>query len=397
MRIFTLGKKGVPLFFFAFFLMTGTYTYGQNCPVVVDEDGGASGNQQTVCYLSTVADLQATANGDSVAWYRTATSTNPIPANEILENATYYAGNVSATCNSRPAVEVTVINLGAPTPSFGSFFQPCEYSTSDISTVADLLATVDADDASYVLEAFLEEFSGSALDPNAQLVAGTSYFVGQRDPNADPSCPSTRIAIQYSPVLAVAPDGDTTQQFCEGATVADLQAQATSSNTTSFRWYSTATSNPALASSTPLVNGETYYASQIVNRTGSTQPPCESQDRFAVTVDLFDVDNPEPIEEQVCSSAIDNPTVDGLEDFLEAQASFYGYLTNGTFNPTIEEVLEDFQAANGIGVFTTSYTVTTDCGVAVVPISIEVIESQSAEAGTIENRTVSETSGVIFL
>jgi large repetitive protein len=278
MRIFTLGKMRVPLLFFAFILFSGTYSYGQeNCPTVAD-------NTQEFCYLSTVADLDATPDGDDVRWYRTATSTNPIPETELLQNGSYFAGNASRTCTNRVEVTVNVINLGAPTPSFGAFFQPCEYSTSDTSTVADLIATVDADDPSYILEAYLQEFSGTALDPATDLIAGTSYYVGQRDESANPSCPSTRVAIQYSPVLAVAPTGDSTQEFCEGATVADLEAEATSQNTTAFRWYSTATSNPALDPSTPLLDGETYYVSQIVNRTGSTQPPCESTDRFAVTV-----------------------------------------------------------------------------------------------------------------
>ncbi len=133
MRIFTLGKKGVPLLFFALFLFSGTYTFGQEtCPDVADEDAVAAGNQQTFCYLQTVADLKATANGDGVVWYRTADSPNAIPNNELLEdNTTYYAGNESGNCSEREAVEVTVINVGAPTPSFGSFFQPCEYGTSD--------------------------------------------------------------------------------------------------------------------------------------------------------------------------------------------------------------------------------------------------------------------------
>ena len=136
MRNFTLGSKGMPLFLFALFLFSGTYLYGQNCPTItVDDDASTAGIQQTYCYLQTVADLQANANGDGIRWYRTASSTNPIPSNEILEDGnTYYAGNVSGTCTSREAVTVTVTNLGAPTPAFGSFFQPCEYGTGDTST-----------------------------------------------------------------------------------------------------------------------------------------------------------------------------------------------------------------------------------------------------------------------
>ncbi|MGB7786998.1 MAG: hypothetical protein WBL27_12920, partial [Salinimicrobium sp.] len=398
MRNFTLGSKGMPFFLFALFLFSGTYLYGQNCPTItVDDDASTAGIQQTYCYLQTVADLQATANGDGIRWYRTASSTNPIPSNEILEDGnTYYAGNVSGTCTSREAVTVTVTNLGAPTPAFGSFFQPCEYGPGDSSSVQDLMNIVDADDPSYEIEVYTEEFSGNPLDPSVILVEGNSYFVGQTNP-AGANCPSTRVAIQYLPVLSIAPTGDEEQQLCLGATVADLQAEATTSLSQGFRWYSTMTSNPALDPSTPLVDGETYYATQITNRTNSNQPPCESRARFAVTVDLFDADNVDPIEVQVCSADINDPTVDGFNDFLTSQALLYSLPTDGSFDPTPAELVDQFRTANGIGTFSTDYTVTTDCGVAVVAISIEVIESQTAEAGTIANRTKSETDPLVIL
>ena len=105
------------------------------------------------------------------------------------------------------------------------------------------------------------------------------------------------------------------QQFCTGATVADLQAQATTSLSQGFRWYSTMTSNPALDPSTPLVDGETYYATQITNRTNSNQPPCESRDRFAVTVEVNGAITEET--QQFCQSLGDgnnfrNPEVQDL-------------------------------------------------------------------------------------
>ena len=55
---------------------------------------------------------------------------------------------------------------------------------------------VDADDPSYEIEVYTEEFSGDPLDPSVVLVEGNSYFVGQTNP-AGSNCPSTRVAIQY--------------------------------------------------------------------------------------------------------------------------------------------------------------------------------------------------------
>ncbi|MFD1079895.1 hypothetical protein, partial [Longispora fulva] len=62
----------------------------------------------------------------------------------------------------------------------------------------------------------------------------------------------------------------------------------------------------------------------------------------------------------------------------------------------IQELLSQYQN-QPIGTLTTTYTVTTTSGEESVVISVEVIQSQTAEAGTIADRTVSETSPVIVL
>ncbi|MGB7843842.1 MAG: hypothetical protein WBL21_13685, partial [Salinimicrobium sp.] len=384
MRNFTLGSKGMPIFLFALFLFSGTYLYGQDCPTItVDDDANTAGIQQTYCYLQTVADLQATANGDGIRWYRTATSTNPIPSNEILEDESiYYAGNESGTCTSREAVTVKVNNLGAPTPAFGAFFQPCEYGTADVTIVQDLMNIVDADVATYEIQVFTEEFSGDPLDPSVVLEEGKSYFVGQTNP-AGFNCPSTRVAIQYQPVLSIAPDGDANQQFCTGATVADLQVQATTPESQGFRWYSTPTSFPALDSSTPLVDGETYYASQITNRTNSNQPPCESRDRFAVTIELLTGDAGSPNTGIVCESDVQAtfPSNDAINNYLLALLD-EGVSRNGTFSPTADQLAQQYQSdADGLGDFTTTYTLGAEECAASVELTISVIPTEQANAG----------------
>jgi len=71
-----------------------------------------------------------------------------------------------------------------------------------------------------------------------------------------------------------APTGDGTQELSIGNLVSDLVATGTA-----IQWYPSATSMTALASSTPLISGNIYYASQTV--TG-----VESVLRLAVTVTL---------------------------------------------------------------------------------------------------------------
>src|SRR5690606_27798042 len=112
MQNFTLGKKGISMLFLTFILLIGSLpSYGQTCPTVSD-------NTQEFCdALATVADLQATDTGGGISWYDNQISTNPIPANEILQNnKIYYAGaNNGTTCpGSRQTVSVTVINTNPP-------------------------------------------------------------------------------------------------------------------------------------------------------------------------------------------------------------------------------------------------------------------------------------------
>ncbi|AWH85272.1 hypothetical protein HYN59_09140 [Flavobacterium album] len=78
-----------------------------------------------------------------------------------------------------------------------------------------------------------------------------------------------------------APVADAAQTFCQGATVADLQATGSV-----ISWYGTATGGTALSSTTALATGTTYYAS--VTPAGG----CESTTRTAVTVTITTAEVP---------------------------------------------------------------------------------------------------------
>jgi len=264
-------------------LTTSFSSFGQeNCPIV------ANTSPADFCYLSSVADLNSatgtTISSGTIAWYRTIDSANPIPNDELLQDGDYFAGDESGTCTTgRVPVSVTVNTPAAPTQTTaGATFDPCQSSIDDINTVSEIIARF-APLAGYDIEVFDDEFGTTVLGSGDILIPEASYYVGQRNLTATPSCPSLRIAIRYSPILALEPTGEATQIFCEGATVADLEASGIN------RWYSTAKSQPALEGSTPLMNGETYFASQIVNKSDSSNPPCESVDRFEVTVTVNNI------------------------------------------------------------------------------------------------------------
>ena len=77
--------------------------------------------------------------------------------------------------------------------------------------------------------------------------------------------------------IPLAPTGTTPQYLPATATVASLAATGTA-----IRWYAAATGGSALASTTALTDGSTYYATQTING-------CESVTRLAVTAYLAPV------------------------------------------------------------------------------------------------------------
>ncbi|SDS05009.1 gliding motility-associated C-terminal domain-containing protein [Christiangramia echinicola] len=383
MQNFTFGRKGLNWFLFAFILFVGNLSasYAQNCPTL-------NSNSDNFCYLDRVSELDAYANdgGDGIRWYRSATPTaseSPIPDDEILQTGTYYAGNDSGDCATRPAFDVTVDDLGPPTSTFGNFYEPCEYSSTDVTTVAELKALINTTGSANDINVYdqSQEFGTVELNDGDILVEGRSYFVGQDDTGT--SCQySSRIAIRYDPILATAPSAEPNQTFCESSTVADLEAGGIN------RWYSTESSNPALDLSTPLVDGQTYYASRIVNRTNSSLPPCESQDRTAVTVTL--IEGPDAGEQvgdgTVCESDVQEtfPSNDEVRNFYLGLLE-EGVPTDGTFNPTIDQIVSQYQndVANddGLGDFTTTYTIGEENCQDSVELTISVVPAEDAEAG----------------
>lgn len=116
---------------------------------------------------------------------------------------------------------------------------------------------------------------------------------------------------ESDPVLISAgtPVGDIVQKFCKIATVADLQPSGSA-----IKWYPTASGGSALASSTPLVSGQKYYASAL-------RFNCESLSRLEVAVTMQPTSPPAAQTSQtLCpKSLIDDLVVTG--DNLEWYAS----------------------------------------------------------------------------
>ena len=92
-------------------------------------------------------------------------------------------------------------------------------------------------------------------------------------PNVGQCASITTLVITVNPIVN-APTGIASQTLCSGSIVANLTATGTA-----VKWYASITGGTPLATTTALLNGTTYYASQTING-------CESMTRLAVTVSI---------------------------------------------------------------------------------------------------------------
>lgn len=111
--------------------------------------------------------------------------------------------------------------------------------------------------------------SGNLLS-GTTILTNKTYYASQ----TVSICESERIPAAINIQTTAAPTGNATQNFCstQNATISFLEATGAA-----IVWYDAAANGSVLSSSTPLIDGETYYASQTLNG-------CASVNRLAVTV-----------------------------------------------------------------------------------------------------------------
>ncbi len=236
------------------------------CPTVLDDT-------QSFCDLEspTVASLSAVDAGSGISWYATATSTTPLSLSTVLVNGEdYFVDNSQGNCGSRIRVVVTIYGPPVGSP-FGGVCRP-----TPGEAVIGLLEVFGNNIRWYTTPS-----GGTALDPNTVLIDGTIYYASQTNPET--GCETSRHPQFVNVGIVPTPTGPANQIFCENPlsppTIANLNASGDNN------WYLTPTATSPLNVNTPLVNGQTYYAT-------TTDPPCESTGRLAVTVTLSPRSNP---------------------------------------------------------------------------------------------------------
>ncbi len=363
--LFSLPKKVILLAFLSFFIFQ--HNSFSQCVIANPVQEFCASDHKTV------ADLEVT-TGINVVWFDALTGGNQYAeTTPIVDGNSYYALDLDPSCTDPTRVEVTVIIYGEPPTNVDVFVGKC---ASEQSTINDLSA--DGIDIKW----FDAQTGGNELPTSTELQDGQTYWVQQ----TENGCTSERLPTTVSLIDPPTPTLQSVQSFCstQNATVANLEA-----NESNIVWYSSETSTTPLSTFTPLINGEDYWASQIVF-------PCESTVRIQTTV-VIDTVSDAGTDGSYSECEI-NLTTTNLFSLLGGTPDDTGVWSGpstlsggylGTFDPSI----------NTEGTYT--YTVASSLGVcpdqtANVDVIIEVVPPPSGSTTQtfceIENATVGDLS-----
>ncbi len=201
-----------------------------------------------------------TANGavGTVYWYTgscggTQVGTGATFTVSPTTTTTYYARNYN---NSQFSTGCASLEVTVNQPSY----------SGTAPTVASLQATGTG------IKWYASSSGGSQLATSTTLVNGNHYYASQTV-NGNESTTRVDVTASFDPTPCK-PTGSSSQTYSAGATVASLQATGSY-----IRWYAGSSGGTALSTSTVLVNGTHYYATQTVSCT-------ESASRFDITVTI---------------------------------------------------------------------------------------------------------------
>jgi gliding motility-associated-like protein len=283
------------------------------CPTIAN-------NTQSFCDVESilVGDLVALDTGGGIVWYQTSTSTTPLLNIEGLINGEdYYADDNSGSCGSRQRVDVIIYG-----PPIGQPFQGFCLDEENVATISDLIATGNS------VRWYPTQTGGIALLESTVLIDNSIFYADQENP--DTGCRTSRLSVLVNVGLTPVPTGDSIQEFCVTPTSTPIVENLVASGNNN--WYISLFSAFPLPSSTPLINGQVYYASTI-------DPPCESSGRLAVLVLL--TNSPDPginSTLDLCenASSIDLFTV--LGGSPDSGGTWFPSLNSGTgiFDPNID-------------------------------------------------------------
>lgn len=236
---------------------TGTKAGFTWVPSIPADPASVTASSNPICNgFSTV--LTANGSDGTVYWYTgncggTQVSTGITFTISPATTTTYYARNYN---NSQFSTGCASLEITVGQPSYFAM----------APTVSELQATGSG------IKWYAAASQGAPLSTSVQLVGGNHYYATQTINGCESA---TRIDVTASvDPTPCKPTGSPAQSFSAGASVANLSASGSN-----IRWYLASSGGPALPSSTLLVNGTHYWASQTIDCT-------ESATRWEVTVTL---------------------------------------------------------------------------------------------------------------
>jgi gliding motility-associated-like protein len=280
----------------------------------------------------TIASLQV--NETNVIWYDAPNGGNILsPSTPLIDGMIYYAGmtdsNNGCSSSDRLAVKANLDSLGTPTTNNTTQ----NFCQSNSPTVASL--QVNENNVVW----YDAPTNGNVIPSSTLLIDGMIYYAGMTDPN-NGCASSERLAVTANINTTPTPTtNDNSQNFCQSnpPTVASLQV-----NENNVVWYDAPTNGNVIPSSTPLINGMTYYAELNDANTG-----CTSESRLAITANLNSVDTPTTnnTTQEFCQS--NNPTVASLQ-VNENNVAWYDAPSNGNAIPSSTALIDDMIYYAGI-------------------------------------------------
>jgi len=210
-----------------------------------------------------------------------------LPPNTPLQNnITYYASVQDESCpynTKRLAVNV-IINTSPPALVVSDF-----YFCSNVNQMTLNQLNINNNQNIHFYDS-----TGNIISNYTNIISGNQYYVTQYGGG----CESVKVPFKVFSTQDLLPIASTQQTFCKTKNPTIANIQITGQN---IKWYDTA--GNILLPTTPLVNGQTYYASQTING-------CESN---KIAIQVIVNETPKPTgnsSQEFCASA--NPTLANL-------------------------------------------------------------------------------------
>ena len=307
----------------------------------------------------TLANFNATVSSGTLLWYDAATGGNLLPLSTIVEDGkSYFAVESIGSCEHHIRLEfnatiITPPNLVVnPNQTFClSDFQPNQ------PTIADIVI-----DEGTNLTWYIDTTSTTPLNTNTVLTDGTDYYVTTSDPTN--TCESSRTMVTVRVITtSIITSNDTNPIFCNvsAITLADFDAVV---NAGDLRWYDAATGGSVLPLSTPIQNGNSYFAVENIDG-------CEHHIRLEFNATIINPPKPE-YTGSTSFCKLDNLSLLDLETSITTASSFelqwFDEVTGGSELSNADLIEED------ITYYAVYVDTTTGCEGERTPISFNLSE-----------------------